>query len=556
MKLILVIVGLAAATVSAQNRDLQLAPQASRRLALVIGNDTYARSPLGNARNDARAMAQALQRLSFDVTVVEDGSRRSIGLALLAFSRRLTDSDLALLFYAGHGVQVEGVNYLIPVDFEGRTEDEVRLNAISSDELTRLLRRARVGVLVLDACRDNPYSGQRSTSRGLAQLEAQGLLVAFATGAGQTAGDDAPDSSNSLFTSELVQLLGAPGRGLRETFFEVQRRVQARTQGRQFPAVYSQLVSDVVLTPSSDPSTAVALALQAELALWEAIKDSSSAAVFEDYLKRYSDGQFRLPAQERLAAVRGAASRPLVSRDALTDGVARPRAHLRADPKVSGLLWAYIPPGAFEMGCILQETGCDQTELRHGVTITRGFELMTTEATLMIAKAVGQRLPNQPTGSREDHPIVNISWDEASAFCVALGGRLPTEAEWEYAARGGLSNARFPWGNDVPVAIPSSLNGAHISSRSAGSVATYAGNGFALFDMVGNVSEWVADWYATYEGSIQADPRGPATGSSRVVRGGSWGTDPSLLRVSYRFGLAPHLRSDSHGVRCARDISQ
>lgn len=211
-------------------------PAPSRRLALVIGNDTYVGSPLLNARNDARAVAQKLRGLSFDVTTLEDGNRSGIGAAVLAFSRRLTESDLALVFYAGHGVQVEGVNYLIPVDFTGRSEDEVRLNAVSADELTRMLRRARVGVLVLDACRNNPYSAQRSGSRGLAQLEAQGLLVAFATGAGQTA-DDAAGASNGVFTAELMQVLGDPGRGLRETFFEVQRRVQARTQGRQFPAV-------------------------------------------------------------------------------------------------------------------------------------------------------------------------------------------------------------------------------------------------------------------------------------------------------------------------------
>ena len=219
----------------------------------MIGNDTYAGSPLRNARNDARAMAQALRGLSFDVTTVEDGTRVSIGSALLNFSRRLSDTDLAFVFYAGHGVQVEGVNYLVPVDFQGRSEDEVRLNAVSADEITRTLRRARIGVLVLDACRDNPYSGQRSGSRGLAQLESQGMLVAFATGAGQTA-SDAPGAANGVFTSELVQLLGAPGRGLREIFFEVQRRVQQRTNGQQFPAVYSQLVNDVVLNPGAGSS--------------------------------------------------------------------------------------------------------------------------------------------------------------------------------------------------------------------------------------------------------------------------------------------------------------
>lgn len=233
---------------AAQDRRPAPTTAEGRRLALVIGNDAYQGAPLVNGRNDARAMAAALRRLAFTVTVVEDATRVQLTSALLAFGQQVEVGDLALVFYAGHGVQVDGVNYLIPVDFTGRSGNEVRLNAVASEEVARSLQRARVGVLVLDACRDNPYSSQRSGARGLANQEAQGLLVAFATGAGQTAGDS-PDAGNGVFTSELLRVLGQPGIGLRETFFEVQRRVQVRTGGRQFPAVYSQLTADVVLVP-------------------------------------------------------------------------------------------------------------------------------------------------------------------------------------------------------------------------------------------------------------------------------------------------------------------
>jgi formylglycine-generating enzyme required for sulfatase activity len=585
MKPLLVILGLAvAATASPQDRDLQLAPSAPRRLALVIGNDTYVRSPLGNARNDARSMAQALRRLSFDVTVVEDGTRLSIGSAMLAFSRRLTDSDLALVFFAGHGVQVEGVNYLIPVDFDGRSEDEVRLNAISSDELTRALRRSRVGVLVLDACRDNPYSDQRSSSRGLAQLEAQGLLVAFATGAGQTAGDDAPGVSNSVFTSELVQVLGAPGRGLRETFFEVQRRVQARTDGRQFPAVYSQLVSDVVLTPGTSaapvadfgsapvpapPSTAPSsgLVLQAELALWDAIKDSRSVAAFEDYLKRYPMGLFRVPAEERLRAIRpatlpaaspAAPATPSSSPALSANLVARGAVETRSDPRVPGVQWATIPAGTFNMGCLSGDGECvSSVSPRHSVRISKPFELMTTEVTVETTKAVGHSVQDQPTWSRDDHPVVNINWNDATALCAAIGGRLPTEAEWEYAARGGAGDVKYPWGNELPVATPTVRNGARFNpSGSTIAVASFAPNENRLYDMGGNVWEWVADWYGPYTSAAQSDPRGPRSGASRGMRGGSWDNDSRLLHVWSRGNSTPALRSSLVGVRCARDVSQ
>jgi formylglycine-generating enzyme required for sulfatase activity len=540
-------------------------------MALVIGNDSYAGSPLSNARNDARSMAQALQRLSFDVTIVENGTRVSIGSAMLAFGRRLTSSDLALVFYAGHGVQVEGVNYLIPVDFEGRTEDEVRLNAVSSDEATRALRRARVGVLVLDACRDNPFSGQRSGGRGLAQLEAQGLLVAFATGAGQTASDGA--TGNSVFTGELIQVLGSPGRGLRDTFFEVQRRVQNRTEGRQFPAVYSQLVNDVVLTPgtiaalppaagdapskpSEPPST---LSLQAELALWDAIKDSRSVSAFEDYLSRYPFGQFRVPAEERLRTARASANRP--------PGVSRPspmssrvaglaKAEIRTDPRIEGVEWARIPAGSFEMGCDRGTSGCaDQATPRHSVTITTAFEMMTTELTIAVARALGRPVDRQSPTHGSSFPVVKVGWQEAATTCEALGARLPTEAEWEFAARGGAFGP-YPWGADEPVDRDGAPNGARFGNRPVKSVATYQPNAYGLFDMAGNVLELVADWAGPYRADSQSDPKGPDSGTRRVMRGG--GTIVrSDLRVSTRFiaELSP-LGSDLIGFRCARDLAQ
>jgi formylglycine-generating enzyme required for sulfatase activity len=523
MKLILVIVGLAAATVSAQNRDLQLAPQASRRLALVIGNDTYAGSPLINARNDARSMAQALRQLSFDVTVVEDGTRLSIGSAMLAFGRRLTDSDLGLVFYAGHGVQVEGVNYLIPVDFTGRSEDEVRLNGISSDEVTRTLQRARVGVLVLDACRDNPFSGQRSVGRGLAQLEARGLLVAFATGAGQTASDGA--GANGVFTSELVQLLGTPGRGLRDTFFDVQRRVQVRTKGHQFPAVYSQLIDDVVLTPRA--MTTAAPTVDANIEALSSASNPSSPAT----------------------------PPPLAGRS-------------RADLREPSVQWAYIPVGAFEMGCTAGDTECEPSELpRHDVVISRPFELMTTEVTVALADRLDMlrlALP-QPSWSRPDYPFVSIDLFNAQELCKRLGGRLPTEVEWEYAARGGQS-VKYPWGNQAPTCMAGRPNGARFDddadcdfrfgfdnvppNQGPGKVATFPPNPFGLHDMSGNVMEWVDTRYSAY-GSAP-----PPDSWKFVVRGGAFMDRPQGLRVSARGrdGTALNVQFPALGFRCARDV--
>ncbi len=234
----------------------------------------------------------------------------------------------------------------------------------------------------------------------------------------------------------------------------------------------------------------------------------------------------------------------------------------------AGVTWAYIPAGTFQMGCTPGDGECATNELpRHTVTLSKPFELMTTEVTVAMARASGRMVPAQPAWTRDDHPIVSINWDDASAICKAVGGRLPAEAEWEYAARGGQPLSRYPWGPEAPVCAAGRANGARFdddagcdsegaSTLGSVAVASYASNGHGLYDMAGNVWEWVADWYAAYANGAQTDPRGPASGSSRVLRGGSWYSYPRFLRVSYRGNyVGPSDRSDVVGVRCARDVS-
>jgi formylglycine-generating enzyme required for sulfatase activity len=599
---------LAVSGLTAQNRDLVPAPQPlqGRRLALVIGNDSYLRSPLLNARNDSRAIAQALRGLQFDVTALENGTRSGISSAILAFGRRVNEGDLALVFYAGHGVQVEGVNFLIPVDFKGYTEDDVRVDAISSDEFTRAIRRARVGVLVLDACRDNPFSGTRAVGRGLAPIQARGLLVAFSAGAGQTA-SDGPEASNGIFTGELIRILGSSGMGLREMFYEVQRRVQARTQGKQFPEVYSQLVDDVVLT---EKSAAVAdldeLSRREELLLWESIKDSRSVAVFDDYLRQYPRGRFRLAAVDRLDSLRAAVApapapvsppKPVVppaappaappkpaANTAAKNAAATPPATRAADPApaprsvdpIDTMKWRPITPGAFQMGCVPGDTQCSADERRHLVNVPRAFSMTTTEITVSMyrafAMATASNVPEQPLwNTRPDHPVVNVTWGNASSFCAWAGGRLPTEAEWEYAARGGAAGWTYVWSreNQAPPGNPL----ANIADQTlkdlqpawpavadykdgyayTAPVGQFPPNTFELFDMGGNVLEWVQDWFSPFDETAMNDPKGPPQGTLRVLRGGSWFSDPRFVRTSNRSRLDPDTRDDYIGFRCAKD---
>jgi len=225
--------------------------RSGRRVALVIGIDNYPRSPLLNARNDARAMASSLRELGFTVTLLEDITRSQMVGSVSAFSDALQPDDVAFFFYAGHGVQLEGENYLVPADFDGASSTAARLNTLPVGELQSALGRAKVSVIVLDACRNNPFANARSGGRGLAPIEARGNIIAFATGAGQTASDNSA-AGNGLFTEQLLATLREPNLPLRDIFYRVRQRVYQATNGQQFPAVYDGLLGEIVLRP--DPT--------------------------------------------------------------------------------------------------------------------------------------------------------------------------------------------------------------------------------------------------------------------------------------------------------------
>jgi len=225
-----------------------------------------------------------------------------------------------------------------------------------------------------------------------------------------------------------------------------------------------------------------------------------------------------------------------------------------------------IPGGTFWMGSNETEALADEDEMpRHEVTLGT-FPIYTHEVTnAMYARCVEagacapvQILEGGPTAHYDDpafaeHPVVGVDWNMADDYCTWAGGRLPTEAEWERAARGDLEGRRYPWGDDIDASrgnfLPEPTLKRHRGTRAVGA---YPPNGFGLFDMAGNVWEWVADWYApdTYRTGTTDNPRGPAQGVFRVVRGGSWVShDIDQLRCAHRHKVPPDTYAYSIGFR-------
>jgi formylglycine-generating enzyme required for sulfatase activity len=172
---------------------------------------------------------------------------------------------------------------------------------------------------------------------------------------------------------------------------------------------------------------------------------------------------------------------------------------------------------------------------------------------------------NLPDGYFNNYPVVpvvNVAWGMAKTYCEWRGGRLPTEAEWEKAARGGLVDMLYPWGNAAPSCNNGTLNGARLDECKGDGpivVGSYQPNGYQLYDMIGNVSEWVNDWYASdyyaLGPSISPEATGPSTGTKRVVRGGSWDQTHTIISVSARGKNTPETQSNQIGFRCARDTA-
>lgn len=216
----------------------------------------------------------------------------------------------------------------------------------------------------------------------------------------------------------------------------------------------------------------------------------------------------------------------------------------KVNPK-DGLTYVWIAPGKFVFGCSPGDIDCiDDEQPAHMVTITKGFWIGQTPVTQLTYKKVAGANPSVFHG--DQLPVENVSWGEAQAYCQAVEMRLPTEAEYEYAARGGTNTASY-----APIKQIAWYNpGGDPTGGETHEVATKQPNAYGLYDMLGNVWEWVSDWYAPYDASPATDPKGPAAGQNHVVRGASWDEIANVVRVSFRNRVVTGISDDYNGFRC------
>jgi uncharacterized caspase-like protein len=299
---------------------------ADKRVAFVVGNAAYRNvAQLPNPAIDAGSMARVLRNVGFDVVEGVNLSRDAMTAKLLEFGKKAEGADVAVFFYAGHGIAIDGTNYLLPVDADLKSEMDVKLGAAINVDLTleQTMSDAKVKLVFLDACRDNPFAAKIRSAKatrsvnvatGLAEMKSgEGTLIAFATGPGQTA-LDGQGGTNSPFTRALIANIAQPGVEIQQAMTKVRAQVNEETGKNQLPWGHTNLIGSVYLNPAAapaevaaeapnTPAVAASVTSDVELEFWRSVKDSNKPEELNAYLTNYPGGTFRPLALARIASL-------------------------------------------------------------------------------------------------------------------------------------------------------------------------------------------------------------------------------------------------------------
>ncbi len=594
--------------------------------ALVIGNNDYSYvRPLQKAVGDAEGYAATLKTLGFEVRLETNLTLDGMNRTLSAFQDRLKPGDTAFFVFAGHGWSDGRVNYLLGTDapLEGSDSYLRKVSIVvqngESGVLDDILRKGvRLQVAVIDACRNNPFkpnSNGRSVGldRGLAVIRPpEGTFLIQSAGFGQQALDrisDADTNRYSVFTRVFLPLL-ASGRPLESAINKAQVEVAAlarKVDRVQTPAYSDEVLGSACLTTGCEDDSPGQSDTAAEKAAYQAARATNTVASWTQFLSLYPQGGYAEAAGVQLAALSRPSPAPVPQPSPDPD-------RLRPAGKVISQLSAgdrfrdcpdcpemvVIPKGTSTIGSPAAEAGrSDDEGPQHPVTInyplavgkyevTRGeFRAFVEDTGRSVGECQywdgkafqidkGYYWHNRPEQKTDRFPVFCVNWDTAQAYARWLSQRtgkkyrLLSEAEWEYAARGGSRTAR-PWGNGDDEQCRFA-NGADASGKrkrdtwtewnacddgyaESSPVGSFLPNGYGLFDVIGNGWEWTEDcWHDSYASA-------PANGSAwtsggdctrRVVRGGSWVVSPRDLRSASRYRDTASGANDCRGFCLAR----
>jgi formylglycine-generating enzyme required for sulfatase activity len=547
---------------------------AETRIALVIGNSEYSSGPLPNPANDAKMIGETLSSLGFEVIARRNADQKTMKRAIQEFGSRLEKggpSAVGLFYYAGHGVQLNGRNYLIPTTAQIEREGDVEIEAVSADWVIEQMRyaRNRLNIVILDACRNNPFTrSMRSIDHGLATMDAPaGILIAYSTAPGAVAADGS--GRNSPYTEALSQAMRDLHEPVEQVFKHVRVGVMGATSGRQVPWESSSLTGDFYFaaapgkTPApvqSVPLVQSASAKPAAAPIREAmnipnrapdtppvgsISGSSAAAVFQSIGIQSSD-------------VDASHSYP---QSTIHQLVAHSPRHITVGNTQKEIQAALTLCRQYSSDCqigmfsdeILRTQTLEPFELDALPVSVQAFRQFVdakhykTEAEtagFAYAYVGGSKVQavgggNWRNGIKQhdvvdESAVVAVSFQDAVAYCRYKGQRLPTENEWEYVARGPARHT-FPWGENMGPAVG--------TANAAPRVGDGPGEGIGgrYRGLSGNVWQWV---------DSKVDGR-------RVLKGASWlETNPAFRRAASRRYELPGRADEDSGFRCAKTVAE
>ena len=567
------------------------AQAAETRIALVIGNSDYSSGPLPNPANDAKLVGEALTSLGFDVIARRNADQITMKRAIQEFGSRLERAgpgSVGLFYYAGHGVQLSGRNYLIPTTARIEREGDVEIEAVSADWVIEQMRyaRNRLNIVILDACRNNPFTrSMRSVDHGLATMDAPaGILIAYSTAPGAVAADGT--GRNSPYTEALTQAMREMHEPVEQVFKHVRVGVMTATAGKQVPWESSSLTGDFYFAAptrtapaSSNESTPGAAAAT----------NKADTGTFGAWVSGLFGSGKTEPAMNRRPTAAAEPSKGGPAAPMLSGARAVPllhslgipaeqvdEAHDYPEPDIRRLIEgtprrvslgstaeqirsAFALCRRYSAACQLSWYGdeglrnvtLDPFELdplpvsvrafRQFVDATHyktqaetaGFAYAVVDGTLQPVPGGTWRNGLKKHPADDESPVVGVSFQDAAAYCRSKGERLPSEDEWEYVARGPQRHI-FPWGENIdpaenaPKAPPSVGDGPP------------EGIGGRYKGLSGSVWQWV-------------DTK---VGGRKVLKGGSWlEPNPANKRAATRrYELSSRADEDS-GFRCAKSAA-